>query len=165
MRRAVPNRFQTVCQCCHAAVGPGDGLAVWRGGKKGWRVLCTACVDDPDGAAGRGSLRGWVFALALPGTPGLAHVGCSRFPALRCAQVVVGRTPSGRPLVCDAWAIAVEDRLAARAALRAAAGCEGAGGAVRASLDEILSTARATGLDGEAVRVRPTLEEWRKSGR
>lgn len=85
-------------------------------------MLCAACVEDPGGAAGRGSRRGWVFALALPGTPGLVYVGCGRFPALRCAQVVVGRTPVGRPLLCDAWAIAVEDRFAARAALRTAVG-------------------------------------------
>jgi hypothetical protein len=140
-------------------------LAVWRGGRKGWRVLCAACVEDPGGAAGRGSLRGWVFALALPNMPGFAHVGCSRFPTLRCAQVVVGRTPIGRPLLCDAWAIAVEDRFAARAALRAAVGCRDAGGPVRASLDEILAAARVAGLDGEAVPLRPTLDEWRKSGR
>lgn len=110
---------------------------MWRGGKKGWRVLCAACVEGPDGAAGRGSLRGWVFALALPGCLALRTSAAAASPP-SAAQIVVGRTPVGQPLICDAWAIAVEDRFAARAALRAAVGCGDAGGPVRASLDEIL---------------------------
>jgi hypothetical protein len=40
-----------------------------------------------------------------------------------------------------------------------------AGGPVQAGFDGVLDAACAAVLDGEAVSVRPTIEDWRKSGR
>lgn len=105
--------------------------------------LCAACAADPDSASKRGARTDWVFALAHPGQPVLTFVGMSRFPALRCAQIVVdlvlegGRRGKAVPVACDAWAVEVPERLAA---------------------------ARDAGINGEPVSLQPTLAEWNKSG-
>lgn len=171
VRHSVPNQFRTVCRLCHVDVAPGGGLAIWRGGGKGWRVLCAACVEDPDSASERGGYKGWVFALAWPGRTDLTIVGCSRFPALRCVQIIREKEDEARrrdiqlPLVCEAWAIEVSNRFAARTTLRAAlAGWEGEENAFRVALSEALDVARKAGLTGEAVSVRPTAAEWNTSG-
>lgn len=95
----------------------------------------------------------------------------SRFPALRCGQIVVDLALEARghgevvPIVCNAWAIEVSDRFVARAALRAAlAGQEKEEGTYRIGLDTALTAARGAGISGEPVQVRPALAEWNRSG-
>lgn len=69
------------------------------------------------------------------------------------------------PVACDASAIEVPDRLAARTALRAALmGQEKEEGTYRIGLDTTLAAARGARISGEPVPVQPTLAEWNKSG-
>ena len=169
----LPNLYPDPCRLCHRPVAPEEGFAVRTG--KGRRVVCAACLADPEGAAGRGGRIGWVFALLHPRDPGSAFIGCSRFPALRCAQILVdlafeARRRGEEMLVgCDGWAIEVPDRFAARSAMRAALkGQGGEGGTHRVGLDAALSAAlsaaRDVGIEGTPVPIHPTDEEWNRSG-
>ena len=168
-RPLLPNQFPGPCRLRHQPVAPGEGRAARTA--KSWRNLCAACAADPGSAAARGARAGWVFALAHPGQPGSTFVGMSRFPALRCAQIVVDLVLEAQrrgevvPIACDAWAIEVPDRFAARGVLRAAlAGQEKEEGTYRMGLDTALAAARGAGISGEPVPVQPTLAEWNKSG-